>query len=695
MALDREKALNNAQKYLQKGNLSRALTEYQKLAQDDPRDARVWLRIGDLLARTGDRTGACDAYQKVANLYADGGFFLKAVAVYKQITKLDPSRLDAFEQLAAMYQNLDLLSDAITALMRLAEQAASLDRFVDAEKALRRVCDLDPANLPARVRLAETLSKLDKAEGAADEFETGARLLYEQERFEDYAKVAERLLYHSQHRVHVARQLAEVYLKLDEPKRALAKLQVAFRVNPQEPTTLALLSDAFEALGQTSKTVSVLLELARIYQERGDIVKRQDAYARVLRLDPGNEDARRALGTEAAPAAPEAFEDFDELDELSLEDESDEMIELSQDDLELVQDLPNEPTQVETQQKEVARLFAECEVFVRYGLRAKARDQYGRLLKLEPLHTEAREKLKDLLLEDGEFEEAAFHLKELAKQIANDSPGLAQQYREQADALVSGNAPEMDEEEFAFEDEAEALPEPEEEPRAVTPVEDVLDEADFFIAQGLYDAAHASINEVLIEHATNPLLLEKLEEIRELMLSSAMTDDATHAEVNIDDLQRPKEGARPLSLGVSQGAGSDDIDAMLDGLEMDGGSSEGSESHYDLGIAYRQMGLLDEAIQEFELGIVQGESRAACIMMIAHCFREQGSPESARDKLKSGLDQSGQNKDEMLALRYELAQTYVVLGMSREASAELRQVVQTDPNYRDARVQLDTLLGHA
>ncbi|HBQ18751.1 MAG TPA: hypothetical protein DEF51_49035, partial [Myxococcales bacterium] len=88
MSLDRAKVLETAQKHLQKGNYDKAIVEFRKIVQSDPSDIRTWLKIGDLQTRKGARTDAIVTYCKVADQYADQGFFLKAVAVYKQILKL-------------------------------------------------------------------------------------------------------------------------------------------------------------------------------------------------------------------------------------------------------------------------------------------------------------------------------------------------------------------------------------------------------------------------------------------------------------------------------------------------------------------------------------------------------------------------------------------------------------------------------
>ena len=94
VAVDRTKVLAAAQKHLSKGNYDRAIAEYKKLVDADPRDVRTWLKIGDLYTRKGAHREATETYFRVAEHYATQGFFLKAVAVYKQILKLQPGRLD-------------------------------------------------------------------------------------------------------------------------------------------------------------------------------------------------------------------------------------------------------------------------------------------------------------------------------------------------------------------------------------------------------------------------------------------------------------------------------------------------------------------------------------------------------------------------------------------------------------------------
>ena len=88
LALDREKILQAAQKHVDKKRFDKALQEYQKIIQQDPNDARILLKIGDLQARMDAYAEAIATYDRVGQFYSAQGFALKAIAVYKQIREL-------------------------------------------------------------------------------------------------------------------------------------------------------------------------------------------------------------------------------------------------------------------------------------------------------------------------------------------------------------------------------------------------------------------------------------------------------------------------------------------------------------------------------------------------------------------------------------------------------------------------------
>ena len=144
MATNKDKIRASAQKHLQKGQIDKAIREFEKLIADDPKDVRTLLKIGDLQTRSGKHKEATDTYAKVAEFYSDQGFFLKAVAVYKQILKIDPTLIDTNLKLAEQFQE---------AGNRLAIEG----RQTEAKRALLNACNYSVAdpnlNEDARVQL--------------------------------------------------------------------------------------------------------------------------------------------------------------------------------------------------------------------------------------------------------------------------------------------------------------------------------------------------------------------------------------------------------------------------------------------------------------------------------------------------------------------------------------------------------------
>ena len=100
MAFNREKALKQAEKLVAKGKDKDASAKYQEIVDSDPRDMNSVNKIGDIHLKLGSKTAALEQFAKVAEKYADDGFTLRAIAMYKKCTRTDPARVDFHERLA-------------------------------------------------------------------------------------------------------------------------------------------------------------------------------------------------------------------------------------------------------------------------------------------------------------------------------------------------------------------------------------------------------------------------------------------------------------------------------------------------------------------------------------------------------------------------------------------------------------------
>jgi tetratricopeptide (TPR) repeat protein len=485
VAFNKEKVMEAARKFVDKGQVDKAVKEYLRVVKEDPQDVRVWLKIGDLYAKKGAKQEASETYLKVARFYQDQGFFLKAVAVYKQILKLDPRLVEVNLKLAELYRQLGLLSDAMQHFESVAAHFHREGKTKEALATVRQLVDLDPENIATRIKLAELYSKEGMNGEAVAEFSVACDQLRKQARVDDFVKVAERLLWHKADNLPLNRELAVLYLRRNDPRRALQKLQACFKADPRDVETLALLAQAFQALDQKSKTVSVLKELARVFDENKQREKAEEVHRKILQFVPNDPDSLAYLGEKAGKPAltppGEKFKpvitpapqtggpvgrgtggqprlnftseinavappvstrmtgamplvqasDFElpDYEEQAIEegDAGDFSEELSLDDG-VYADGRTSSVAGEEHAEEISKILTETDVYIKYGLHQKAIDHLRRVFALDGENLEARERLKDVLLSQGREREAIGELMRLAEGTAKGDPDRAEVY---------------------------------------------------------------------------------------------------------------------------------------------------------------------------------------------------------------------------------------------------------------------------
>ena len=302
MGINRDKVQAAASKLLQSGKYEKAIAEYRKLVDDDPNDVRTFLKIGDTYVKMGKKADAIRTYGQVAAIYSQQGFHLKAVAVYKQMLRVDSSQTDVHFQLAELYQQMGLSSDSLQHFQHVATQYEQAGRGKDSLAVLKRMVQLDPDNLPSRIKLAELFAQHEMLDDAVNELRSAANYLLERQRQDDFTRVAERLLFFAPGDLEITHVLARQYLSAGDAKAALGKLQICFKSDARNLDTLELIAQAFLDMQQTVKTVSVYKEIARIHHANGNAGQAIAAWQRVLALVPNDPDALQ--GVSAAQGAP-------------------------------------------------------------------------------------------------------------------------------------------------------------------------------------------------------------------------------------------------------------------------------------------------------------------------------------------------------------------------------------------------------
>ncbi len=167
-----------AEKYVQAGKFQNAITEYEKIAKDDPKDLTTLNNIGDLYARIGQNDKACHYFKRVADAYALDGFTVKAIALYKKLTKLNPQALEAVAKLAELYTQQGLYNDARSQYVQVADHYLRNNDNEAAVGIFQKILELDPENAAMRAKLADLYTKMGKKEEARNLYFTAAQSLY-------------------------------------------------------------------------------------------------------------------------------------------------------------------------------------------------------------------------------------------------------------------------------------------------------------------------------------------------------------------------------------------------------------------------------------------------------------------------------------------------------------------------------------
>ena len=120
-------------------------------------------------------------------------------------------------------------------------------------------------------------------------------------------------------------------------------------------------------------------------------------------------------------------------------------------------------------------------------------------------------------------------------------------------------------------------------------------------------------------------------------------------------------------------------------------NKEDYETHYNLGIAYKEMGMLDEALGEFELASHDPGRLLDCASMKGLCYIEKGEYGTAIVNLKKGLEAEGREPDEYLGLKYDLATAYELNEDIPSAQSVVEEITKADGGFRDVKERLQRL----
>ena len=744
MAFEKAKVLKAAEKFLSQGKINPAIKEYRQIVDNDPDDLTTLNMLGDLYARAGKKEDAVACFERIAEHYSVQEFNLKAIAMYKKIERIktrDP--IIAFK-LGELYASQGLVVDARAQFLIVAEAYTRSGDNKRALEILHKIADLDPNNTEIRLKLADGYLKESMRPEAAAAFLQAADRLYHTSAYDhalDAYTKALRLI--PDHRdalrglleTHIVRgsadeaaevlevaiqgresdhelvsMLARAYIEAEDPKGA--ERAVALLVNQDSANYLQYLPVArlYLKAGEIDETVRILagiIERMLASREEKDLLEIVNG---VLERNPDHVEGLRMLvrihwwqrDMEALRSALERLAEAAEAAELADEERYalTQLVRLAPDEqryldrLNLLGGLPDETPED----------FASV-------------SQAGEVPQFETFAV-VEDETPDVELQKEEFE-----TNEASAQPVFDPTSSFADLNE-----VTNEAPETSFQEVDF---GAAISEPPaqsstetEEGRSDSVMRQELESVDFYISQGYSDIALDTLQVLEKQFGEHPEILARRERLNSSAQATAPavfefggTEELADSQEEVITLDADMEFASLADVAEEVAASENPmltkpviapagkgIDAGLAELfeefrvaEEEDTEQQDFETHYNMGTAYKEMDLIDEAIQEFQTSVAlvkagDGTSRfLQCCNMLGHCFVHKGMPEAAVMWFKKGLGAPGHSEDEYQALRYELAAAYEEMGDVTHARQYYTEVYGVDVNYREVAERLTRL----
>jgi tetratricopeptide (TPR) repeat protein len=286
---------------LKKGRLERAALVLRAILEKDPDDDRLHVKLAEVSLKLGDVEGVRRGFRGAAAAAERKGFYLRAMAALRQLARHQPPAERPWSELSTLAMRLGLVGDALGFLDEgIRAWEAEGDRPAVLQ-ATRRAHQLAPDDAHRTLRLALELRR--------DHLGPDARALLAAEaarhqaagRTDAWLALAAELSGLSPDDRNLACQVAAAFLDRREPRKALQRLQPAIRDRAQHLDSLRLLVRAFEVLGQPTKRLAALRELARALSARGRDAAARPHWEELLAVGPADGEARRALGLAAEP----------------------------------------------------------------------------------------------------------------------------------------------------------------------------------------------------------------------------------------------------------------------------------------------------------------------------------------------------------------------------------------------------------
>ena len=606
----------------------------------------------------------------------------KAVEVYKEMARLarEQNKTDLYSQLLGHLRQVAPSDDQVAAFESMLPGAQSV-RPVESSHASLADADVelleDSQNFevaePAQVKLPEPRPRLVSAPDVVvvDEQQEVAEELNDPSSFDA--------------RGHARKSIvdAESFRKLRLYPKAIEALHIALEIDPRSLEIREKLHELLLEAGQTDAARQESINVAQLHFEAGSADLAERLLAQVLEVDPENHDALLLWEQLAAGSSPYTEEVDD--GRTRVRGANDVLPGSQPDNFD-----PNDP-------------------LPSYDLEEVSAEQAMHSESGRSLGNRSLSAMDDPFGGPGGADEPlpSFPL----SSQSDDDLGIG---AEQTTDITELAEYEDDEDEQEISIVEDFIPPPA--PAAAAEVsyeglEDVLDEAEFFAARGLYDDARNILLEQLGRTPHHKLVLERLSEIDAQLASSGESQTKERSQLSdhgtaqgydvaqsleaLDALEAAPESFSSESSRQMLSSTQDiDVDQVFEkfkaGVKAQVADND-SATHYDLGVAYKEMGLLPDAVNEFETAGRDAARECMCFAMIGMIYLEQNQLDRAAEAYVRALSATQKTVEQEMSLYYDLGNVYEMKGKNQDALYYFQKIARRDPGYRDVSDRIQHL----
>lgn len=648
-----------ATEYFQKGDYAKAVAEYKKVLELEPGNASTYNFIGDAYIKLNNPNEAIANFMEAVKGYSNDALFNNGIAVCKKILRINKDNPEVYKTLGEMYIQQGLINEAITNLLEYAERKIKQGKSDEAFPIYHQIVEMNPQNLAVRSKLAEMYMAQKKVPEAINEFTQLANAYRDQGR-QIEAEALEARIRGMRGEPAPAQPAPVSEVKADAIIEELTQQRPEIQVPPEAP---ALVIEKEAAPPQEEEPAkqdwATNIELGDLLVEIGSTQEALDQYHTAANgyMGDGNVDKAVEVYKKIASIQPLELRSRQKLVEIALQSNQSEAL------------------------IEAYLGLAEC--LHRRELREQAAAVYQKVLEIDPVNESALESLSLLLPEmpEGAFEMPGLEVHQEAPAAPASAepdfsfsqpepppyqPEPASQPTPEPEILPPSWQPAPTQEAPAW----EPIPEPEPQPEPAQPESFMHSPEPEAAPSQFHGQAPEAPGEGDVHWGR-----EIVEGGRQSRVKFSVADEEPAA----------APGAQEEFLSLQ------DILAEFKEGVYQSIKQEDFQGHYDLGIAYKEMGLVEEAIAEFQIASKGDKERLKAFEMLGLCFLERGEPKFAIKQLERGIATPGYNNEDYIGLKYNLALAYEQSGDIAGAIATLEDIYGIDVNFKDVAQRLHSL----